>query len=98
MNKRQSVFLASLILGLIALVLAQAVTAQPDILPGQTTHFQSPIVTPTATRPPLCPPGETRPDCVPWRPTPPPPTLTPEPTPVPEGARMHSLYLPLVVR
>jgi len=96
MNKRQSIYLITLILGLLALAWAQAVTAQPA--PG--LAFTSPIVTPTATRPPLCPPGAPRPDCVPWRPTPPPPTETPEPTPAPapEGVGTWRLYLPLAAR
>lgn len=48
--------IVSLIVASITLVIVTSVGARP-------MPFQSPL-------PPLCPPGQTSPGCVPWRPTP----------------------------
>jgi len=86
MNNRKAFFLAFLALCMVVLTLAPAVAAQHRPSPA----FQSPLPTP-----PMCPLGQTRPDCLPWRPTPPPATPTPGAADVDQ---MRYVFLPLVLR
>lgn len=94
MNNRKAFSLAFLALCIAILALVPAVAAQrnsrPAPVPAPGLAFQSPILTP-----PMCPPGQTRPACITWRPTPPPITPTPETA---DAGQMHYVFLPLVLR
>ena len=96
MHKPRSLYLVGALLCAAFLILSTAAAARPTA--GQVT-FTSPIVTATLypTRPPLCPPGETRPDCVPWRPTPPPVTPVGDlPAPLYPTPQPQRIYLPMI--
>jgi hypothetical protein len=76
------------------------------LLSGLWSEGRPPLaaVTTFTSPPPFCAPGRTGPDCLPWRPTPPPPTPTRGGGPLPlhppcEGPYcQYMVFLPLIER